>query len=80
MPRARALLSYVFVLCFCVDLDLIGFRWVDRSVPVRGMSCFAFYRPRESTGYSGGKEKNEREKKSLRIVGSFSFMWVPPTL
>ena len=27
-----------------------------------------------------GKEENEKEKKSSRIVGSFSFTWVPPTL
>ena len=33
--------------------------------------CFPFYRPRESTGYSGGKEKNERERKAFRITGSF---------
>ena len=45
------------------------------------MLYFPFYRPRESTGYHGGKEKNEREKKSFRIAESFlSFMWVPPTL
>ena len=31
-------------------------------------------------GYSGGKEKNEREKQSFRIIGSFSFMQVLPTL
>ena len=41
---------------------------------------FPFYRPRESMGYSGGKEKNEREKKSFRIVRSFSFMRVPLTM
>ena len=31
-------------------------------------------------GYSRGKEKSEREKKSFRITGSFFFfMRVPPT-
>ena len=66
--RARSLL-----LCFYlmdrsrVDLD-----------PLHGVPCFPFYRQRESMGYNGGKEKNEREKKAFRIVGSFfSFMRVP---
>ena len=45
-----------------------------------GMPYLPFYRPRESTGYSGGREENER-KKSFRIVGSFfSSMWVPSAL
>ena len=47
---------------------------------LHGMLCFPFYRPRESTGYNGGKEKNKREE-SFRIAGSFlSFMRVPPIL
>ena len=46
-----------------------------------GMPCFPFYKPRKSTGYNRGREENERERKSFRIVGSFfSSMWVPPTL
>ena len=45
------------------------------------MPCFPFYRPRVNTGYNRGKEKNQREKKSFRIAGSFfSFIWVPLTL
>ena len=45
-----------------------------------GTPCFPFYRPRESTGYSGGREENER-KKSFKIAGSFfSYMRVPLTL
>ena len=55
----------------------------DESIrgPLNGMPYFPFYRPRESIGYSRGREENEREKKSFRIAGSFfSFMWVPPTL
>ena len=48
---------------------------------IHGMPCFPFYRPRESMGYNGGKEKNERERKAFRIAGSFfSFMWVLPIL
>ena len=49
--------------------------------PPNGAPCFPFYRPRESMGYNGGKEKNERERKAFRIAGSFfSFMWVLPIL
>ena len=45
------------------------------------MPCFPFYRPRKSTGYNGGKRKNESEKKAFRIAGSFfSFVQVLPTL
>ena len=47
---------------------------------LHGTPCFLFYRPKESTGYSEGKEKNKREE-SFRIIGSFlSFMRVSPTL
>ena len=45
-----------------------------------GCPVFPFYRPRENMGYSGGKEKNERENKAFGIVESFfSFMQVPLT-
>ena len=45
------------------------------------MPCFPFYRPRESMGYNGGKEKNERKKKAFRIIGSFFFfMRISPIL
>ena len=58
-----------------------GFVIVRSFDPPNGAPSFPFYRPRKSKGYSGGKEKNEREKKSFRIAGSFlSFMRVPPTL
>ena len=51
------------------------------SDPLYGTPCFPFYRPRESTGYDGGKKGESEEKKSSRIVGSFfSSMWFPPTL
>ena len=61
MLRARSLLSRMFVSCSYVDLDLIGSRWVD---PLHGMSCFPFYKPRESVGYNGGKGE-ERERGRL---------------
>ena len=52
------------------------------SDPLHGTPYFPFYRSRVSTGYSGGKEKNEREKrKAFRTAGSFfSFTRVLPTL
>ena len=50
------------------------------SDPLHGTPCFPFYRPRESIGYNGGKEKNERQKKAARTAGSFSFMRVLPIL
>ena len=46
-------------------------RWVHWSNPPHGTSCFSFYRPRESTGYSRGKEKNEKEPKTFRITRPF---------
>ena len=77
MPRAWSLLNRVVV----SGSDRFGVRWVRlESEPLHGAAGFSFYRPRESTGYSGGKEKNEREKKAFRITGSFFFMWVPPIL
>ena len=46
----------------------------------KGTPCFSFYRPRESTGYNGRKEKNERERKSFRVAGPFlSFVQAPLT-
>ena len=59
-----------------------GLAWID-PMPFNGASCFIFYRLGKSTGYSGGKEENEREREpnAFRIAGSFfSFMRVPPTL
>ena len=37
-------------------------------MPLSGVPCFPFYRPRESMGYSRRKEENkrERERKSFR--------------
>ena len=87
VPRAQLLLSRVLVLCF----GRFEVRWVrDGSIgsglnqsidPLHGVPCFPFYRPRKSTGYNGGKEKNEREAKAFRIARSFlSFIRVPLTL
>ena len=68
VPGDRLLLSRVFVLCS----SRFEVRWVrdgsigsvlNRSIDtLHGAPCFSFYRPRESTCYSGGKEKNERER------------------
>ena len=75
VPRTWWLQSYVFEVgssVMCCDAHVFD--------PLSGVPCFPFYRPRESTSYSGGKEENER-KKSVRIAGSFfSFMRVPLTL
>ena len=69
VPRARLLLSRVLVFCsyrFEVRWVRDGSIWsgLNRSspVPLYGTLCFLFYRPKESTGYSEGKEKNEREE------------------
>ena len=69
----------------CSRFDASGFDLIGAMsspmMPLSGMSYFPFYRPRESTGYSGGKEKNEREPKAFRIARSFlSFIRVLPTL
>ena len=70
-PSARVML----LVSILIDRFLIGLG------ALHGTPCFPFYRPRESTGYSEGKEKNERGKKAFRITGSFSsFVRVPPTL
>ena len=71
VPRARLLLSRMLELCS----DWFGVRWVHRSARVwpesigrdrsdapHGTPYFPFYRTRESMGYSGGKEKNERDE------------------
>ena len=77
-PCVRVVLLRVYLVFRLVRGDSIGPPWVD---PLHGTPCFPFYRPRKSTGYDGGKEKNEREKKSFRITGSFfSFMRVSLTL
>ena len=83
MPRARSLPG-----CMLMCSDRFGVRWVPVQIDAMccdapyGTPCFPFYRSRESKGYNGGeKRRNEKEKKSFRIVGSFfSFTRVPPTL
>ena len=71
MPRARLPLSRVLVLCsgrfevrwICDDSIGSG---LDRSDASPGASCFFFYRPRESTGYSRGKEKKREGESGLQ--------------
>ena len=47
---------------------------------LNGMPCFPFYRLRESMGYNGREEENERERKSFRVAGPFfSFVRAPLT-
>ena len=74
--------SSVAALVFSI-FTWIWIPWVSMSRlidPLYGAPCFSFYRPRENEGYNEGKEKNQREKKAFRIVGSFfSFMCVPLT-
>ena len=71
MLRARLPLSRVLVLCSgwfevrWVRDDSIG-SGLDRFDASPGVSCFPFYRPRESTGYSGGKEKKQEKESGLQ--------------
>ena len=76
MLGARSLLSRAVLLCFyhvarsCVDPD-----------PLHGAPCFPFIGEGKARVLAEKNEKNEREKKASRIVGSFfSFMRVPPIL
>ena len=50
--RAQSLLSRVLVSCSCIFISWFGL--VRIWIPLMGL--------RESAGYSGGKEKNERER------------------
>ena len=63
----------------CSRFDASGFDLM-RCDPLNGTPCFPFYRLRESMGYNGRKEENERERKSFRVIGPFfSFARVPLT-
>ena len=74
MPRARSLPG-----CVLVCSHRFGVRWV--LVPFMGHPAFPFIGQGKAWVTVVGKEENEKEKKSSRIVGSFfSFTWVPPTL
>ena len=71
MNRCRELGRY---LVMCSRFDASGFD----LMPLSGVPCFPFYRPRESMGYNGRKEVNER--KSFRVTRPFfSFVLAPLT-
>ena len=74
VSRARLLLGYVLV---CSDWFEV--RWIQ--VPFIGCPAFPFIGQGKAWVIAEGKEENEKEKKSSRIIGSFfSFMQVPLTL
>ena len=58
----------------CSRFDASGFD----LMPLGGVPCFPFYRPRESTGYSRRKEENEREI-VLQGRRAFPFLCAGPT-
>ena len=72
--------------CLCVLIGS-GFQWIQVRIDVMccdasyGMPCFPFISQGKAWVIVDGKEENEKEKKSSRIVGSFfSFMRVSLTL
>ena len=70
MLRARLPLSRVLVLCSCVHIS-----------PFMGCPASPFISEGKAHVIEEEKEKNEREKKASRVVGSFfSFIQVPPIL
>ena len=73
MLRARLPLSHVLVSCSCVQIS------VSRSrSPFMGRPASPFIGEGKTWVIEEENEKNEREKKTSRAVGSFfSFMWVP---
>ena len=81
MPRAQSLLGCVLV-CF----DRFGFDEFQSEsmlcvvMPLMGRPAFLFIGQGKAWVIREGKEKNEKEKKSSRITGSFSFTRVPLTL
>ena len=68
--------------CVAMSSDRFGFEsssdvfgcGIHRPMPFNGTSCFSFYRPRKSRGYSGGKRWEMRRRRSP--LGSPS----PPSL
>ena len=74
------------VVCSCVLIGSVfdGFeselmRCV--AMPLMGRPAFPFIGQGKAWVTVEGKEEDEKEKKSSRIIGSFfSSMWVPPTL
>ena len=70
MLRARLPLSRVLVLCSCVLIP-----------PFMGRPASPFIGEGKARVTEEEKEKNERDKKASRVVGSFfSFMRVPSIL
>ena len=70
MLRARLSLSRVIVLCSYVKI-----------LPFMGCPTFPFIGEGKARVIEEEKEKNKREKKAFRVVGSFfSFMRVLPIL
>ena len=58
-----------------------GMASIDRSIPFVGRPAFPFIGQEKARVTVEGKEENEKERKSSRIVGSFfSFTRVPLTL
>ena len=69
MLKARLALSRMLISCSCVQ------------IPFHGAPCLPFIGEGKARVTEEEKEKNEREKKTSRVVGSFfSFMQVPPIL
>ena len=80
MLRARSLLGCAFVSCSCADLYRILMGRLVQD-PLHGAPCFPFIGEGKARVTVEEKEKNQREKKAFRIVGSFfSFMQAPPTM
>ena len=74
--RARLSLSRVLVLCSCISILCSAL-----DPPSVGRPASPFIGDRKAQVIEKEKEKNKREKKVSRAVGSFfSFMRVPPIL
>ena len=78
-------LGRFLAVCLCVLIGL-GFDGFESelmrcvAIPLMGRPAFPFIGQGKAWVTVEGKEENEKEKKSSRIAGSFSFMRVPPTL
>ena len=79
-------LSRFPIVCLCVLVGS-GFDGFESQLmrcvvmPFMGCPAFPFIGQGKARVIVEGKEENEKEKKSSRIVGFFfSFTWVPPTL
>ena len=77
-------LGHCSVVCLGFD-ELIGFeslvvRCDEFQCPLMGRPAFPFIGQGKAGVTMEGEKENQKEKKSSRVTGSFSFMWVPPTL